>query len=396
MCSQQDVHRDVTERVAAFLTLRQRACARRASKALWEAVRAALMEDMLRVAVLEYQDASALDAQLVVVAMSRVVVPRLMDALVEWCGGLALLYDELQLRFPHAAAMGISAHLAAIRPFPFASGSTVMTVCVLTAVARSALVLESVELGVPNAANVLVHTLSHNGSPCPILCLAGARAYHTLDVFLPSLTSICRVETCAFKHAPLRSVCLANLPLLESIGNESFAKCGDLSSVDISSLPSLRRVGVEAFKKCESLQSISLANLPLLESLDAGAFINCVSLSIVHLSSLPSLQRIGESAFGNCRSLQSISFTDLPLLECIDDGAFAGCVHLSHLDLSASSSLRCIGRSAFFRCTSLCSIRFADLPQLESIGDNAFDECALLSTADLSGLRSLCKPSAAA
>ena len=147
------VHRHVLERVAAFLTVRQRACARRASKALWEAVTAASMEGMLRATVLEHRDASASDAQLVVVAMSRALGPfPSADALVAWCGGLPLLHEEVQLRFPHAAAIGVSARLAAIRPFPFASGSAVMTVCVVTAVASapSTLVVESVALGVRN------------------------------------------------------------------------------------------------------------------------------------------------------------------------------------------------------------------------------------------------------
>ena len=68
---QQRVHRDVTERVAAFLGVPQRACARRTSKALWDAVTAASMEDMLRATVVAHQGAHAVDAEVVVAAMSR-------------------------------------------------------------------------------------------------------------------------------------------------------------------------------------------------------------------------------------------------------------------------------------------------------------------------------------
>ena len=109
------VHRHVVEQVAAFLNLPQRACARRATKTLWEAVRTASMEDLLCAVVFERHDAIVEDTQLVVVAMSRVPGPS-RDSLVAWVGGLSVLYDELQLRFPHAAAIGISARLAAIRP----------------------------------------------------------------------------------------------------------------------------------------------------------------------------------------------------------------------------------------------------------------------------------------
>ena len=115
----QRVHRDVAERVVALLTVPQRACARRASKALWKAVRAASMEDLLRATVLEQRDPSAADVQLVVVAMSRVVVSfPSAEALVAWSGGLGPLYEELQLRFPHTAAIGISARLGRCSPLP--------------------------------------------------------------------------------------------------------------------------------------------------------------------------------------------------------------------------------------------------------------------------------------
>ena len=71
----QRVHRHVVDRVAAYLTVPQQACARRASKALWEAVRAESMEDLLRATVLEHRDTSNADAQLVFVAMSGGLYP---------------------------------------------------------------------------------------------------------------------------------------------------------------------------------------------------------------------------------------------------------------------------------------------------------------------------------
>ena len=248
---QQRVHRDVKERVADFLTVSQRACARRASKALWEAVRAASMEDMLRATVVVDQGAQPVDVQVVVAAMSRASGPLpsadALLALLAWSGGLGPLYDELQLRFPYAAAIGISARLAAVRPFPFASGCTTMTVCVVTAAASdpSALVIESVVLGVHNATNVFVRTLSHNGAPCSVLCLEAATreqisniVYHVpLSPSLPSLRTIVAntFEKC---NKSLQSINLSNL-LLESIGDYAFACCAHLSSVDLSSLTSL-------------------------------------------------------------------------------------------------------------------------------------------------------------
>ena len=390
---------------------------------LWEAVTAASMEDMLRATVLEHRDASAEDTQLVVVAMSRALGPfPSVDALVAWCGGLPLLYEEIQLRFPHAAAIGVSARLAALRPFPFASGSAVTTVCVVTAVASapSALVFESVALGVRNATNVLVRALSQDGSPCPILCLEGATREQfpnmVHDVLLSSLPPLRSIAPSAFnKCMSLRSACLSDLPLLESIGEKAFAECLNLSSVDLSNLPalrciregafslqssilsnvdlsnlpSLRTIGKSTFWKCESLRSVSLANLPLLESIGEGAFGGCVRLSSVDFSSLSSLQRIGTAAFWRCTSLQSISIVSLPLLESIGDGAFYECVNLSSVGFSSLLSLRTIGASAFFGCHSLHSINFAYMPLLVSIGYGAFAGCDALFNVGLSRLSPL-------
>ena len=441
------VHRHVLERVAASLTVPQQACARRASKALWEAVTAASMEDMLRATVLEHRDTSADGAQLVVVAVSRALGPfPSVDALVAWCGGLPLLYEEVQLRFPHAAAIGVSARLAAIRPFPFASGSAVMTVCVVTAVvsAPSTLVVESVALGVRNATSVLINALSHDGSPCPILCLEGATREQfpnmLHDVLLSSLPSMRSIGASAFNNCTsLRSAFLADLPLLESIDERAFVGCVNLSSVDLSSLPSFRTIGKNAFWKCKSLQSISFADLPLLESIGNGAFgeclhlssavlsfrcqspirsigkyafykcelqfvdfaqlpllesigefafADCVNLSSVDFSNLLALRTVGEHAFWKCRSLQSISFVNLPLLDGIGDGAFARCARLSSVDFSSLPSFRTIGACAFQRCVSLQSISFVSLPLFESIGERAFAGCVNLSSADLSCLPS--------
>ena len=237
----QRVHTHVVDRVVAYLTVPQQACARRASKALWEAVRAESMEDLLRATVLEHRDTSNVEARLVVVAMSGAAVPFPSDAvLVDWCGGLTLLYEELQQRFPRTAAIGVSAQLAAIRPFPFASGSTVTTMCVLFAYSSNppAHAVESVVLEVRNP-SVLVRALSHDGTACPILCLNGATSEqfpHMLDgVPLSSLPPIRCIAPSAFRQRKsLRLVRIANLPLLETIGDCAFSGCQSLTSAEAS------------------------------------------------------------------------------------------------------------------------------------------------------------------
>ena len=388
------VHRDVRERVAAFLTVPQRACARRASKPLWKAVTAASMEDMLCAAVIELKDTRGDRATLVVVAMSRVSAPfSCGDALLAWSGGLGPLYDELKLRFPHAAAIAVSARLAAIRPFPFASGCATMTVCVVTpAASPSSLVMESVVLGVHNTTNVLVRTLSHNGAPCPILYLGEATQEQTSNM----VRDVPSFDESAFNEfreqcpsLQLQSLCIANVPVLESIINYAFAGSMHLLSVDLSGHPSLRAIGKRAFWNCASLQSISLANLPLFEGIGDDAFARCGRLSTVDLSSLLSLRCIGEYAFAQCTSFRSVSLENLSHLESIGDYAFAECERLSSVALSNLFSLSCIGAHAFSKCMSLQSVSFDSLPLLESIGDHAFAECVHLSSVELSKLLSL-------
>ena len=391
--SLQRVHRHVVDRVVAYLTVPQQACARRASKALWEAVRAESIEDLLRATV--HRDASNLNAQLVFVAMSGAVAPfPSYDVLVDWCGGLTLLYEELQQRFPRAAAIGVSAQLAAIRPFPFASGSTVATMCILFALPSTppAHAVESVVLEVRNP-SVLVRALSHDDAACPILCLDGVTPEHfphLLDgVSLSSLPSIrCIAPSTFLQCKSLRSVCLANLPLLESIGESAFTECEHLTSVDLSRLPSLHSIGQYAFCKCLSLESVYLAKVPVLESIEHCAFFYCEHLTSVDLSQLPALRSIGPSAFFKC-SLQSVTLANMRVLESIEGDAFAYCEHLTTVDLSQLPSLHYIGGSAFCNCSSLQSVTFAHMPVLKSIEMFAFARCEHLTSVDLSHLPSL-------
>ena len=99
-------------------------------------------------------------------------------------------------------------------------------------------------------------------------------------------------------------------------------RCVRLSSLDICGLLSLRCLGKYAFSQCTSLKSIRVANLPLLESIEDGAFINCERLCKVDLSALTSLRWIGQFAFHGCKSLQFVTLKNFPLLESIGESTF--------------------------------------------------------------------------
>lgn len=287
----QCVHWHLMERVVDFLSVRHQSCARRVRKVLWEAVRAASMENLLCAMV--HQDTVGED--LVVVALTCEVYPfPSIDALVEWSGGMALLYEELLSRFPHAAAMGISARLAAIRPFPFASGSVVRTMGTSSAAA-----LDSVVMGMRDAGVLfrVCYSAAHS-----TLCLHGATAGMYVTSFLPSLTNI---KPSAFRCRPLQLLCLADFPLLESIGEYAFA-CSCLFRVELTDLSSLRTICPYAFFKCKSLHFVRLTNLPLLETIGEFVFSQC-SLTGSAIASL-----FSPLAWRTCRGSRTLARAFFP------------------------------------------------------------------------------------
>ena len=117
-------------------------------------------------------------------------------------------------RFVNATALGISAQLVAIRPFPFASGWTVTTACIVTAAVSTPLAgaVESVVLGLQTSGStsVLVSVVSHYNAPCPILCLEGAMQAQLPemlhDVPLHTLPSIRSIASFALGHCVVADV----------------------------------------------------------------------------------------------------------------------------------------------------------------------------------------------
>ena len=444
----------VFEYVAAFLTVRQRLPARRASKAMCKAVSAVCMEDLLRATVVQL---NGMDDSHLIVASSRVSdeFPSF-DVALAWSGGPTPLYEELQLRFPRTMAYGIPSRIMSVCPFPFPSGSTTTTACIIYEVGRDppTHAVDSVVLGVysANAAagapgiNITVPVLI---TPFPMLCLdakpeqfphvaqsvaissfapipsdqptkqhqpltslrfaelscleaignyAFVNCQTLIKLYLSGLKSLRTVGAHTFKECgSLKSVGLVNLPRLESIGDSAFAACKQLTDLELSELTSFRVIEDNAFSDCESLKSVHLASLPCLTSIGRCAFARCVQLSSVDLSCLGAIRSIGEKAFDSCHALTTVHLTNLALLESIGKGAFTSCTKLATVEFSRGlTSLRTIGANAFAECASLTSVSLANMPHLESIGERAFAECKLLASVDVTGLTALSEVGAGA
>ena len=109
----------------------------------------------------------------------------------------------------------------------------------------------------------------------------------------------------------------------------------DLSSID---LPNVRRLhnnnwgeGID-FRECYNLQEV---NLPMCESIGNNTFWNCDGLTSINL---PICESIGDNAFYHCDALTSIN---LPMCESIGDNALSNCRNLKTITVGTSLSTVC-------------------------------------------------------
>ena len=165
---------------------------------------------------------------------------------------------------------------------------------------------------------------------------------------------------------------------LQSIGEEAFRGCSELTSIDIPA--SVTSIGENAFYDCTSLTAVTLHDG--LESIGNGVFRVCSALTSIDIPA--SVTSIGVSAFNGCSSLAAVTLPDG--LQGIGEYAFRGCSALTSIDIPAS--VTSIGEYAFYGCTSLTAI---DIPaSVTSIGEDAFDGCSSLAAVTLhDGLESI-------
>ena len=165
---------------------------------------------------------------------------------------------------------------------------------------------------------------------------------------------------------------------LQSIGEEAFRGCSELTSIDIPA--SVTSIGENAFYDCTSLTAVTLHDG--LESIGNGVFRVCSALTSIDIPA--SVTSIGVSAFNGCSNLAAVT---LPAgLQSIGDYAFYGCTSLK--DVTLPAGLQSIGDNAFCVCSALTAI---DIPaSVTSIGAGAFDSCSSLAAVTLhDGLKSI-------
>ena len=162
----------------------------------------------------------------------------------------------------------------------------------------------------------------------------------------------------------------------------------DISGINLTELPGSAFFGLKNLKKVvlpniltsigeralpKNLQSIEIP--ASVETIGNNAFASCKNLTIVTFEKGSQLKTIGYSAFSNCTSLTSI---EIPAsVETIEDDAFYACKALTIVTFEKGSQLKTI-ESAAFQATALQSI---EIPaSVETIEERAFEKCTALTT----------------
>ncbi len=169
-----------------------------------------------------------------------------------------------------------------------------------------------------------------------------------------------------------------------AIGSSAFWDCDNLTSVTIGS--DVTSIGDHAFDLCPikhaSIPASAIYYIPKTkletviitsgDSIGDEAFRDCDNLTSVTIGN--SVESIGDFAFWDCDNLTSVTIGNS--VESIGDFAFRDCDNLSTITIP--DSVTSIGASAFYNCYSLTSVTIGG--NVTSIGDFAFDLCTNLKT----------------
>lgn len=137
---------------------------------------------------------------------------------------------------------------------------------------------------------------------------------------------------------------------VNSIGENAFYGCGDLTSITIPS--SVTFIGENAFSYCNGLVSVVIPTS--VTSINNRVFYYCKGLASVTIPN--SIISIGEHAFDGCSSLASIEIPNS--VKTIGNSAFRGC---SFSEIYIPNSVTSIENAAFSKCDDLKSVHISDL-----------------------------------
>ena len=180
-----------------------------------------------------------------------------------------------------------------------------------------------------------------------------------------------------------------DLPVIVSIGGQSFKNCSSLTAVNCPKLASINKPNVAypndytSFSGCSSLLSIRVDN-DTLSSTENGygtsdqlimrtnePRLEYAAPAIIHAKN-DSVLAVEQRAFLKHLSLETADFNNvISVGQC----AFAGCTSLNQINFP---KVQKIDYSAFIDDAKLLTV---DMPELTSIGSNAFAGCLKMHNA---------------
>lgn len=172
------------------------------------------------------------------------------------------------------------------------------------------------------------------------------------------------IGTCAFKYAPLESIDLGGVRVLQK---EAFE--GSYLIKDVKLGPNLETIGPRAFAGCWHIESITFPES--LQLIDLSAFSDCSGLTTVVLPE--GLKTLKSGAFSRCKHLQSVVLPES--IDSLESSTFSECIELKSVTLP--SHLKRIPKWCFTNCKSLEEI---EIPTgVTVIAEDAFSDSGLKS-----------------
>ena len=160
---------------------------------------------------------------------------------------------------------------------------------------------------------------------------------------------------------------------VESIGNDAFKGCKNLTEVIIPS--SVKIIRDKAFEGCTGLTQVTIPES--VESIGENAFKGCTGLTQVNIPN--SVESIGYGAFKGCMGLTQVIIPSS--VKIIRDKAFKGCTGLTQVTIP--ESVESIGENAFEGCTGLTEITIPN--SVTNIDKDAFWGCNNLNHIEYKG-----------
>ncbi|QBO35765.1 LPXTG cell wall anchor domain-containing protein [Periweissella cryptocerci] len=188
-------------------------------------------------------------------------------------------------------------------------------------------------LGESAFASTKVTAVDFTNLPSLTTLVYGAFMYTSLtSLDLSPLVNLESIGPQVFAAVPsLTSVNFTNLNHLQSLGGGIFSGSA-ITEIDLTALPALEIIGgpsysgehtvdTGAFNNCPQLKTVKIANMESLQTIGRSAFRDCASLTSVELAQLPALTTIDWRAF-NSTNITDVILSDLPSLTSVDSGFY--------------------------------------------------------------------------